>query len=239
MRFAIFNADDFGYSGGINRGILEVHQRGVLTSASLMVNTPATGEAVRMAADAPRLSVGLHVNFTNEGDRLVDSDDPAACAAELRRQFDRFIELMGRLPTHLDSHQHVHRERPALDAFRALADEHRLPLREFGPVTYVGGFYAQWEHGVSQPEHVSVDALAAILRHEVPHGVTEIACHPGYRDAAFRSVYDADRAWEIATLCDPRVRDLLAEQSIERISYTELPRALASLQGGQREAETA
>src|SRR5204862_4716610 len=105
----IVNADDFGYSHGINRGIIEAHERGIVTSATLMVNAPAAAEAVELAAAHPNLSIGLHVNFTNEGERLIEFDDPAICRAELHRQFETFRELMGRLPTHLDSHQHVHR----------------------------------------------------------------------------------------------------------------------------------
>ena len=56
MKYLIVNADDFGASAGINRGILEAHERGVLTSTSLMVNMPAVGEAVRSRRDYPELS---------------------------------------------------------------------------------------------------------------------------------------------------------------------------------------
>jgi predicted glycoside hydrolase/deacetylase ChbG (UPF0249 family) len=229
MKFLIINADDFGYSRGINRGIAEAHTRGVLTSTGLMVNTPATEEAVCMAAELPNLSIGLHVNFTNEAQRLVEFDDPAVCRVELRRQFDRFIQLMGRLPTHIDSHQHVHRHPSRAPLFIALAEEHRLPLRDYCDVFSVGGFYAQWEYGVSDPAHVSFDVLAGILRDEVPHGITELGCHPGYFDPTFQCVYHRDREYELATLCDPRVREVLAEQLIELIGYADVPRARAAL----------
>ena len=229
MKVLIVNADDFGYSHGINRGVLEAHDRGVLTSASLMVNTAASLEAVRMARDAPRVSIGLHANFTNESEQLIDTEDPHACRDELERQFDWFVERTGRLPTHLDSHQHVHRSPRPLEVFRAFAEQHRIPLRDFGPVLYVGGFYAQWELGVSDPAHVSLEALSAILRNEVPEGVTELGCHPGYRDPSFRSIYDEDRERELATLCDPRVREVLCEERIDLISYLEVPDALRAL----------
>ena len=84
MKFLIVNADDFGYGRGINRGILEAHRQGVVTSATLVVNAPFTAEAVGIARDNPGLSVGLHVNFTNEADRLCEFDDPAICRVELR-----------------------------------------------------------------------------------------------------------------------------------------------------------
>lgn len=234
IKYLIINADDFGYSRGINRGIAEAHSNGVLTATGLMVNTPATDEAVRMSRDLPDLSIGLHVNFTNEADRLVEFNDPAVCRTELRRQFDRFVGLMGRLPTHLDSHQHVHRDSRRAPWFIALAEQHGLPLRDYGPTNYIGGFYGQWEYGVSDPAHVSVDALEVILQKEVGHGITELGCHPGYFDASLDCVYHHDREFELRTLCDPRSRELIDELGIRLIGFRELPDAVATLSGGVR-----
>jgi predicted glycoside hydrolase/deacetylase ChbG (UPF0249 family) len=231
MRFLIINADDFGYSMGITRGIAEAHTRGMLTSTGLMVNTPATQEAVRMSADLPDLSIGLHVNFTNEAQQLFDFDDPKVCRDELRSQFDRFVELMGRLPTHIDSHQHVHRHPGRMPFFLALAEEHQIPLRDYGAVFSVGGFYAQWEYGVSNPVHVSFDVFARIVTHELPLGISELGCHPGYFDADFECVYHKDREFELRTLCDPRGKELLRKLNIELIGYRDVPSALAKLIG--------
>jgi predicted glycoside hydrolase/deacetylase ChbG (UPF0249 family) len=232
MKFLIINADDFGYGSGVNRAIAELHDRGVLTSAGLMVNTPGTAEAVALAAARPRLSLGLHVNFTNEAQRLVEFDDPDVCRRELRRQFDLFVELTGRRPTHLDSHQHVHRRPRCQPSFHELAEEHGLPLRDRAPVTFKGGFYAQWEYGVSLPEKVSFDALTGIVSTELARGIYELAVHPGYHDTGAEYVYHRDREWELATLSDPRVLALLREHRVELISYHELKRAVACLDGG-------
>ena len=87
MKFLIINADDFGYGCGVNRAVARLHDQGVVTSAGLMVNTPGTVEAVALAATRPRLSLGLHVNFTNEAQRLVEFDDPAVC--RVGRRFHR------------------------------------------------------------------------------------------------------------------------------------------------------
>src|SRR5947208_2424224 len=70
-RRLIVNADDFGLSAGVNRGILEAHVAGVVTSASLMVNTPAFAVAAAAARQAPRLSVGLHLNLTVDRKSVV------------------------------------------------------------------------------------------------------------------------------------------------------------------------
>jgi len=222
-RFLIFNADDLGYSRGINQGILEGHEQGVITSATMVVNGRATAEAVRLARAHPALAVGLHVNFTNEAERLIDLDDGEACRAELRAQYARFCDLIGDKPTHLDSHQHVHRHPVRRRLFEELADEQALPLRDRPPVVFKGGFYGQWTYGVFEPERVSFEALERILRHEIAQGIYEMACHPGYYDEELEAVYHREREHELRTLLDPRLRALLAELDLALISYRELP----------------
>ena len=232
MKFLIINADDFGYGCGVNRAIAELHDQGVVTSAGLMVNTPATREALALAAARPRLSLGLHVNFTNEAQRLVEFDDPSVCRRELRRQFDDFVALTGRPPTHLDSHQHVHRRKPCQPSFVELAEEYGLPLRDRPPVIFKGGFYGQWEYGISEQEKVSFDALTRIVSTELRRGIYELAVHPGYLDAEADYVYHRDREWERETLADPRLPALLRDESVELISYHDLPGAVARLDDG-------
>jgi predicted glycoside hydrolase/deacetylase ChbG (UPF0249 family) len=229
MKFLIINADDFGYGCGVNRAVARLHDQGVVTSAGLMVNTPGTVEAVALAATRPRLSLGLHVNFTNEAQRLVEFDDPAVCRRELRRQFDHFVELTGGPPSHLDSHQHVHRRPACQPSFLELAREYGLPLRDRPPVTFKGGFYGQWEYGVSQPAKVSFEALSQIVSTELQRGIYELAVHPGYHDATATYVYHLDREWELETLSDPRLPALLAELGVHLISYHQLGRAVEQL----------
>src|SRR5262245_29440193 len=105
-RHLIFNADDFGVSTGVNRGILHAHTQGVLTSASAMVTGRAIDEAVNISRDHPSLSVGLHWDVWGEDERSFDVDDGEAVCEELRVQLSRFQDLFGRNPTHLDSHKH-------------------------------------------------------------------------------------------------------------------------------------
>jgi hopanoid biosynthesis associated protein HpnK len=61
VRRLIINADDFGLTPGVNRGIIEAHGHGIVTSATLMANGAAFEDAVRLAQSSPRLSVGCHV----------------------------------------------------------------------------------------------------------------------------------------------------------------------------------
>ena len=231
MKVLVVNADDFGYSRGVNRGIAEAHDRGIVTATSLMVDGPAAAEAVALARSRPALSVGLHANFTNEGERLVEFGDAAVCRADLLRQVARFEALLGRPPTHLDSHQHVHRGAVQRPVFREVAQALGIHLRDEPPVTYKGGFYGQWSHGVSEPDKVGVPFLARLLREEIGEGAWELCCHPGYFDAAATFVYHHDRELELATLTDPRIRALVAELGLQLVGWRELPGAL---QGASR-----
>lgn len=220
-KILIVNADDFGASTGVNRGTLECHTRGVLTSASLMVTGRAAREAVAMSRDHPALAVGLHWDVWGEDEREFDTRDLAAVRDEFRRQLDEFQRLLGRPPTHVDSHRHAHREEHLLPLFRELVAPLGVPLRGDGPVRFVGGFYAQWEWLVTNLEHVSVPYLLRLLREEVAPGWTELSCHPGYRSPDFTSVYLAEREAEVHTLTDPRVRQALGELGIRLASYAD------------------
>ncbi len=222
MKYLIVNADDLGASSGINRGILEAHAHGIVTSTSLMVNMPAAMEAALLCRGAPDLSVGLHVNFTNEGENpVVDLADSSACHEELYRQFRHFEELMGRLPTHLDSHQNVHRRQHLLPHFLDLANRYGLPMREHSPARYFKRFYGQWSEGETHLEWISPENLLRMLEAELSDGFIELGCHPGHMDPHFHSVYHTERETELRTLCDPTLRKQLVEWQVQLISFRE------------------
>jgi predicted glycoside hydrolase/deacetylase ChbG (UPF0249 family) len=130
----IINADDFGLSEGVNKGIVEAHTKGVLISATIMVNMPAAEQAVELTKKLPNLGIGVHLNLTNgkpvcqnavvklllgpDGNfglsagklalaSLVTGKVRAAIEAELSAQIQWVIER-GIKPTHLDSHKHFH-----------------------------------------------------------------------------------------------------------------------------------
>ena len=105
--------------------------------------------------------------------------------------------------------------------FRELVAPLGVPLRGDGRVNFVGGFYAQWEWQVTNLEYVSVSFLQRLLREEVPAGWTEISCHPGYPSPDFRAVYLHERAAEVRTLTDSRIRQTLDELGIRLVSYAD------------------
>jgi chitin disaccharide deacetylase len=214
-RKLIVNADDFGASQGVNRGILECHVDGVVTSASLMVEGSAAREAAEAARNHPGLSVGLHF--------VADGYDVARA---LTRQLASFEQLVGRPPTHVDSHHHFHRDDDVFSQFCELLEPLGVPVRGDGRVAWIGGFYAQWQAGVTNLEYVSVPSFVRLLREEVRAGWTELACHPGYRSGGFRSSYLAEREAEVRTLTDARVQEAIAELDIQLANYADFERSL-------------
>jgi chitin disaccharide deacetylase len=226
-RTLIVNADDLGLSAGVNRGIAQAHEHGIVTSASLMVRAPHAAQAAAYARAHPALSVGLHVDLGEWHYRgeawiaayeVVPAGDAHAVAAEVAAQLERFEALMGRPPTHLDGHQHVQREDPARTIVLAHAHRWGVPVRDVTPgIRYEGGFYGQAGHGEPWPQGIAPEALCALLR-ALPPGTTELGCHPGLDDDSGSS-YARERTIETATLCDPRVRATVRDEGIALRSF--------------------
>jgi len=235
-RLLIVNADDFGLSAGTNAGIIEAYESGIVTSASLMVRAPAAVEAVALSLERPSLSVGLHIDlgewmYRDSGwhliDFVVDVDDRIAVQEEVARQLEWFTTLLGRSPSHLDSHQHAHRQQPACDVVRGAAERLGVSLRHYDPrITYRGDFYGQTGNGQPLGEAIAPSSLIRILE-DLPIGVTELSCHPG-RDQNLNTMYRREREREVEALCAPEVRAAIEELEIELISFDDL-RATGSL----------
>jgi predicted glycoside hydrolase/deacetylase ChbG (UPF0249 family) len=224
-RYLIVNADDFGASEGVNRGIVECHTNGVVTSTSLMVTGRAAAEAAALSRAHPELGIGLHWDVWGEDEREFDIYDIDAVRGEFSRQLEEFRRLVGRDPTHVDSHRHVHLDEHLMPVFRELVEPIGVPLREDGRVGFVGGFYAQWEWGVTNLEYVSVESLERMLREEVPPGWTEFSCHPGYRSPGYEAMYLEEREAEVRTLTDPRSRAAVDDRGIRLASYADYAQA--------------
>ncbi len=227
MRYLIVNADDFGRSPGVNQGIIEAHERGIVTSASLMVRWPAAAEAAAYSRGHPKLSLGLHIDLGEWVYRdetwvalyeVVPLDDITAVADEVDRQLAAFRALLGKDPTHIDSHQHVHRSEPVHSVLVEIARKLAVPLRQYSPeVRYCGNFYGQTAKGLSLPGVTSVEGLINILS-ALPQGVTELGCHPGL-GSDVDSMYRSERVEEVKVLCDPMVQKAIAAEAIGLCSF--------------------
>lgn len=245
-RRLIVNADDLGRTPGINSGVFEGHRRGVVSSATLMVALPWAAAAVTEAARSPGLGLGLHLTLTgapptlapervpslvDSGGRLpprpeaLGAADPAEVLAEVRSQLDRFRVLVGRMPTHLDSHHHAHRVPVVLEAVVAVAREHGLPVRRASPE--VGRRLRRAGVGTTDlfvdrffGAGARLETLLEVIA-ELPAGLTEVMCHPGRVDVELRadSSYVDEREREIEILTDPEVRRALVAEGIELVDF--------------------
>jgi chitin disaccharide deacetylase len=230
-RYLIVNADDFGQSSSVNQGVMEAHERGIVTSASLMVRWPASAEAAVYSRQHPELSLGLHLDFGEwiyYGEHWVlvyqvaPCNDTSAIAAEVARQLTTFRRLVGKDPTHIDSHQHVHLREPLRTVLTAASQELAVPLRHCSTdVHYCGDFYGQTAHGTPLPDAISAEALIKILE-TLPPGCTELGCHPGVRND-LDTMYCRERIEEVKVLCDPRIRASITTMGIELCSFLHLP----------------
>jgi predicted glycoside hydrolase/deacetylase ChbG (UPF0249 family) len=218
MKWLIVTADDFGISPGINRGVIQAHRDGILTSASLMVDRAAAEEAAALAGAYRTLSVGLHLE--------LDAVEPERVPEELDRQLARFQELCAFRPTHADSHHDVHRNPSVLPHVLAWAKREGLWVRGYSLVRHLPKFYGWWG-GETHPEQISVDGLLRLLDGEVWDGVTELSCHPGYVEMGFPSNYAAERELELQTLCDRRTRRGMRDRAIHLIGFRDLPEVMA------------
>lgn len=249
----IVNADDFGYTERVSAGILRAHRDGIVTATTLMTNAPHADGAAKLARATPSLDVGVHLVVTFDRPladiarcrSLVDKDgrffrpkellerniDREEALFEYRAQYNRARELLGREPTHLDSHHWVH-DHPALEwaigelatqtgaAVRIHSDDQRDRMRA---------------RGVRTPDHfarefqyegkVSVEQLLALLERLAKRSdTTELMCHPGETDEALvkRSGYARERPSELATLTDPRVRAVVKDLGIALATFADL-----------------
>jgi chitin disaccharide deacetylase len=146
----IVNADDLGWTEGVNRGIADAHANGIVTSASVLANGTAFPDAVELARRLPSLGVGVHLNLTNgapvasreavpsllndqgefEGGPeglLLKIATRALELVEVEREWDaqiRRVRDMGIRPTHLDGHKHVQMLPGLFDIALRLAKRH-------------------------------------------------------------------------------------------------------------------
>jgi chitin disaccharide deacetylase len=208
-KYLIVNADDYGLAPSVSQGIRESHQRGIVTSTTVMIAMDNATEAVQQALkETPDLALGLHVVVAGKAMKPVlppdqiptlvrpDGlfyDNPAwgehaisfnsdEMSREIYAQFERFVAVANQLPTHLDSHYHATYFHPAaVEAMRSLALKHNLPMRHDRGIGR--SIVEDIPHPVSFYEldhHQPIDVLLSFLQ-TLPDGeIVELCCHPGY-----------------------------------------------------------
>lgn len=200
----IVNADDFGYSRGLNYGIIDAHQYGIVNSTTMMMNMDAVEHAFRIAAPFPQLAIGIHLVLTagaplwKDGvQSLIQSNGQFKTLTMLNKRFDLNIEEVekeweaqiqrffsfGRKPSHFDSHHHVHMHPKLQGVICKLANKYNVPVRRNGKKELEGvemysdiALFDFYNEGVTEDyfEHLPT---------KVKEGQTvEVMCHPAYLD---------------------------------------------------------
>ncbi len=134
MKRLVVNADDFGLTRDVNRGIVEAHREGILTATTLMATGAAFDDAVSLAKQTPSLDVGCHLVLV--GTPPFPASVPRLMRAvalgririyeELTAQVRRMLDA-GLQPSHLDTHKHTHLLPPVLAAVARISEEYRIP----------------------------------------------------------------------------------------------------------------
>lgn len=274
-KYMILNSDDFGISAGVNKGIIEAHQNGILSSTCTMVNMPSAQDGIQKAqASSPKLGIGLHLTlsygkpvsnphavpsllyeddqFPQTFEHLMEklptySDTDLEC--EIQAQFDRFVEIAGCLPTHIDSHHRAAYLHPAsFETMCSLCTEHNIPMRrplwlddtslyDSAPTntdgTLVEELRAIYEKYGSprcpdalkdtfQWEQGSRLELFQSVISSVEVGYTEVICHVGYAQG-LQEAYNLPREDELKAVTHTDLQKILSENNIELITFADLP----------------
>jgi predicted glycoside hydrolase/deacetylase ChbG (UPF0249 family) len=266
-RYLIVNADDFGLTESVSRGILKAYRHGILTSTTFMVNFPWASEMATLLTDAPDLGVGIHLNlttgtpvlppeqvpslvtkegrFTKEWLHLRFRVDLAHVKKEWSAQVEKGIRLLGRPPSHLDTHRYL-QGAPAYAAVMIdVAHAYGIPavrclypgmfppdtFRRWSPAGLLVGRYLQQSaavvarSGLRRPDvtmagDFTLRGLLEKLAH-VGEGITEIVTHPGEVDDHLRSLTSLveQREVELGALTAPEARATLEAHGIMLTSF--------------------
>lgn len=245
MSKLIINADDFGYSTGVNYGIIHAHQKGILTSTTIMSNMPGYEEAVKLAKMNPELGVGVHLTLTcgkpirddvpslieNEGefhkityyeqDFEIDIDE---LYNEWKSQIEKVYDS-GISPTHLDSHHHVNSIHPMTIVFIKLAEEFDLPVRNNfvvpNSLKTTDRFYTTFDSIGLTKEIWKLMEIRNLIEDVQKYGCVEIMCHPAYVDHFLmsNSSFNVDRTVALNELIDERYPKIFKENKIELVNF--------------------
>jgi predicted glycoside hydrolase/deacetylase ChbG (UPF0249 family) len=225
MKKLILNADDYGRAASVSAGIRMAHREGIVTSTTAMMNLPGIEAELQAApAECPQLGLGVHLVLTAESPLLPPDQIPSIVSladdrafpklaafiqnadrlntseakAEWRAQIEKFVNIAGRAPTHLDSHHHTSYLTPPLfGAMLELAREYGCGIRnpvaegadietvvsDLPPLPFLGPMLLA-STDVPHPDCFETrfydeGATLASSTTSASGRVTEIMCHPG------------------------------------------------------------
>lgn len=208
----IVHADDFGLTPGISRGILQAIRQGVVSSTSVIIETPYLSTTKKLIKNNPDVDWGIHVvieNPTQPLDRYITN--------ETERQIALFQKYFRKRPSHIDFHKGFQFNTKIYFALRMLVLKHGLAFRydnRHGVVTDFYGFHNR----TNTIDCIHKQSLIHILSRISP-GFTELVCHPGNTSGRLADPYRAQRSIELATLTHPDIRRAIKTYDIRLSTF--------------------
>ncbi|MFH1276396.1 MAG: ChbG/HpnK family deacetylase [Candidatus Woesearchaeota archaeon] len=209
MKYLILNADDFGYSKVFNDTILELLEKRLVTSTTVMVKwvdeqQQKQVEKLINLSKSKEISVGLHLE-------LIQGD----FTSQIKTQYDKFISIFGFKPSHLDVHKFscIHESLPDMQRF---CIKYKLPSRN---------------HGLSMPNvlmtkeekfdgtYTTYEELLSWIEKLKDEETYEVMFHPGKYDPNSKSTLNKDREKDVEKI--KKLNDILFKYNIKLISYIE------------------
>lgn len=225
----IVNADDFGYTPGVTQGIIEAHNKGIVTSTTAIPVSYYFMEAMEVARKtAPTLSIGVHLTLTLKGNKpILPKEEVPSLINEKGlfwhlKKFEKNISLdevykeweaqiieflkSGRKPSHIDSHHNVHgRNEGLLEIALDLARKFNLPLRNTGNKNHLKLYkdVKTPDRMLSQfyGKNVTMNQFKDILKiiNDTDQEMFEMNCHPAFIDIILQ---------ETSNYCMERIEEL-------------------------------
>jgi predicted glycoside hydrolase/deacetylase ChbG (UPF0249 family) len=260
-KLLIINADDLGYSVGINRGIVYCSLKGVVTSTSLIAGGEyATHGVDYLMEQAPKLEIGLHITLTglcspiSSGKSLINENgnffsyqewlnsyhnlNEQDIEEEIFAQWNKFLSLVGHLPSHVDSHHYICFKHPAaLRTLIQLTNKYNIPVRYRGDIenqldipidkreeliTLIKNSNLQYPNlcvKSFQGEKATIAHFISVLQNLDVASISEICCHPGFIDAELKGSYTHYRQIELKVLTDTSVKNYIRDNNISLTNY--------------------
>ena len=251
MKF-IVNADDFGMSPGVNRGIRYAYEQGIVRSTTLMPGMNYFNDAVDISKDCEFLAVGIHLTLTagtpvlrghktivdnngnfikmknalNNGSKIDLDEVRSELFAQVEKVFAAGIDI-----SHVDSHHHIHGVKEVFEIVLDICKQYSLPLRAIDENQRKEA--RKREIVVTDDftvdfydKDVSLEKLLEILVNakKKKTETIELMCHPAFLDSIVynQSSYNVQRMNELAVLTTPGLENRLSAMGVELIDFFNL-----------------
>lgn len=242
----IINADDLGFTKGINYGILDAFEAGIVSSATLMMNMSTTEHAIELFK-GKKIGIGVHLNATSgrpliKNEALTDEDGffnkdhnftkdhIHHLMNEFEAQVKKAIELKIKI-THLDSHHHLHMwDRNMFIETCLLAKKYDLKIRSDKGYKYIDEDSLQGVVTTSAfsqefyDKTVHVNYLIQIIDRHLNQDSLEIMVHPGFICSQLiqKDTYQEKRVVEHSILTSDYMKRYIQSKDISLVNYSEI-----------------